>query len=145
MATITDNFDRANNASSLGSSSEGWSWTAVAGTWGINNNLAYAPGASTTQTARAEIDLDSADHYAQVVYAARSTGDFIGPAVRFASAADTCYYYKSNSNVHDLLKRVAGVPTSLATGSTSSLALPHTLKAEINGSTLKGFREGVEM
>lgn len=38
---VTDNFNRANSASTLNTSSSGQSWTAHFGTWGISSNQAY--------------------------------------------------------------------------------------------------------
>jgi hypothetical protein len=45
----SDNFDRANNASSIGNPSDGGStWSADVGTWGITANRAYCPAENGT-------------------------------------------------------------------------------------------------
>ena len=38
--TVTDSFDRANNASSLGTADSGQVWSSLVGTWGISSNKA---------------------------------------------------------------------------------------------------------
>ena len=42
-ATVSDTFNRADNASSLGTSDSGHVWSALLGTWGISSNKAYKP------------------------------------------------------------------------------------------------------
>lgn len=41
FTTITDSFNRANSALTLGSTDTGQAWTADLGTWGIDTNRAY--------------------------------------------------------------------------------------------------------
>lgn len=48
---VSDSFDRANSATSLGTADSGQTWTVSAGggPWGITGNLAYCPGADFSQ------------------------------------------------------------------------------------------------
>lgn len=142
--TITDVFTRANNAGAVGSSAEGWSWSeANAGTnSGISSNQVYpASGAAMT---RADSDLSSVDHYAQFGTVANDTPT-AGPAVRFASAAATCYALRRiNGTQVTVSKLVTGTATILATISDST-ALPHSLKLSISGSTLTPTVGGVDL
>ena len=41
---VSDSFNRANSASSLGNADTGQAWSSVIGTWGIDANRAYAVG-----------------------------------------------------------------------------------------------------
>lgn len=44
VTNVTDNFNRADDASSMGTASDGVHvWTAHTGTWGISSNQAYCP------------------------------------------------------------------------------------------------------
>lgn len=58
LAAITDSFDRANNASSLGVATTGQTWIATGGTWGIDTNRAYS---STSGVAMAVIPTEAND------------------------------------------------------------------------------------
>lgn len=142
--TITDDFNRS-DAASLGTASGGWSWTAVQSTQSIVSNVANID-ASAFNSARAESDLSSADHYAQVsVVTLNANFNYIGGAVRFASAANThyvCVVAKGEGDI-ELWKRVAGGFTVLSTAGITQ-SIPETYKTSINGSTLKGYQAGVE-
>ncbi len=48
---VTDTFNRADNASSLGTADSGQAWTAHGGTWGIASNRAVAPSAAAYNAA----------------------------------------------------------------------------------------------
>lgn len=145
MATITDNFNRADSTTSLGSSSEGWSWTAVGGTWGINTNRAYLVATGGSNSARAESDLSSTDHYAQMVLGVAAQ---IGPCVRFAAGAATFYHARrAGSTSIGLLRFNAGSATTLGTLTVAALGIGDTLKLSVTGTgatvTLEAFINGV--
>ena len=143
--TITDNFNRADG--SLGSSSEGWSWTVTGGSWAIDTNRAKST--STNSYARAEFDLSSADHYAQMSV----VGGFSSPAnsellVRqSASVAFTHYMYVvregSSSTTHRIYKAIVGVYTLLSTVAETSPVAPFTMRNSVNGSSITGSIGGV--
>lgn len=131
--TITDNFNRADSGT-LGASSEGWSWSEVAGNIDIVSNRAQCN--ATGSRARAATDLSSADHYAQALLVGLGTTGK-GPAVRYTSA-DTMYAYLSDGG--RLFKITAGTLTSLASSSTP--ANDSTCKVQISGSSLSGWING---
>src|SRR5690606_29965122 len=61
---VSDDFNRSDG--SLGSSSEGWSWAEVAGSWSIASNVATQSTTASAGAARAEFDLSSDDHESSV-------------------------------------------------------------------------------
>ena len=142
MASISDDFNRANNAT-LGTAAGGWSWAEVSGNPDLFNNAAEFNAAGT---ARAESDLASADHYAQADLLSFSPGTIAGPMVRFAAAAETGYYamlYSGDNNLY-IGKLVASSETHLANAA-ATVSLPDTIKCEINGTTLTGYVNGANV
>jgi len=137
--TLTDNFNRA-NASSPGSSSEGWSWTDVTNSTAIESNRLRVDSGADGNAARAESDLSSADHYSQHLVVFLNPGKGSGALTRFSSSATTFYMFYSDSG--RLFKCVAGAFTTLSTS--SSHAVTFTVKCQINGSALAGFYDGVQ-
>ena len=139
--TITEDFVRADSTSVMG---HNLTWTQVTGTWGTTSNKGYKVATnSAIETARAESDLSSADHYAQVLMGGVSTFSFAGPACRFAAAANTHYFTANFSNVQYLSKLEAGTRTDLSTLAHAYAA--SILKVQANGSTIKGFDAGSEL
>lgn len=127
--TITDSFNRA-DADPLGSSSEGWSWTEVNGDLDIVSNEAKGMSVATNSRGRAESDLSSDDHYAEIDMITEEGG----PLTRYAAAADTCYWFFSDAG--RIFKVVTGTPTELA--SSTSVAGPATMRLITDGSSLEG-------
>jgi len=141
--TITDDFNRADGA--IGSSSEGWSWTNVAGTATVSSNRWTAETADGLRffgyPARAESDLSSADHYAEgTVYPTASGGG--AACVRFNSAANTYYAAGGRASNGEIIKRVAGTITVIA-GSTFAVTSGTVVRVIVNGSTVDFWRNGV--
>jgi hypothetical protein len=138
--TITDNFNRA-DADALGSGSEGWSWTEVTGDHDIVSNQ-VGPGSGGGR-ARAESDLSSDDHYAQLTMVDGSlSGQGSGPTVRYAAAADTCYLALSDG------ARIFKCESGSLTNLTSAIGDPangSVLKREADGSSLELFDDGVSI
>ena len=140
MATITDDFNRADN-DALGTSSEGWSWTEVTGDIDIVSQVATGQ-VSANSSARAEIDLDSADHYAEL-----AISDFgangVGPCCRFDPSAETFYVAYEDGTSLRLFKVIAGTFGS-ALGTAAS-AGASTVRIEANGTTIRVLDDGVEV
>jgi len=137
--TITDPFTRGDQVG-LGTSSEGWSWTIVAGTINIVSNKAVST-LNQLNLARAEIDLSSADHYAQALSVTSPDNRGLGACVRFHGTDQTFYFYTRDGN--RLFKAIAGTNTLLAQAG-SSPAPPFTLKTQANGSAITGHYDGVQ-
>lgn len=141
--TITDNFNRADNADL--SVSAPFSWTDVTGSLQLAGNKIFH--SSTNSRSRAESDLSSSDHYGQVdvVTAASSTRGTLAIA-RFASGAHTCYQSRIlGDGTLQIGKVVAGVLTLLGVGTTQSLSLPDTIKMQCSGSTLDAYFNGASV
>lgn len=144
--TITDDFNRPDQ-SGLGTSAEGWSWTTTAPAIDIVSNHAESQGGSE-ESARAEVDLSSDDHYAQASVTIGAVDQAVGVIVRFENAAGGDYYWgRTNSAASrwDLWKKVGGSFTLLGTN-TTGWARPAgaTLKVEADGTTIRVLQDGVE-
>lgn len=140
---VTDNFNRTNQ-NGLGSSSEGWSW----GDDGINsidivNNQAKNTSVGD-QEARADVDLSSINHFAQMTivdYVARSAG----VCVRYENALDgDRYLLRGNpagdaSNKWQIFSYVGSFSLIANTG--GSPIDGDVLKGDIDGSDLELFRD----
>lgn len=139
---ITDDFDRANNAS-LGSSPEGWSWAELGdSTLSINSNQVFQSNGDNDGVARAESDLSSADHYAQIVAVVGTPC----PCVRFDAASLTYYLgaIRTDLAVRMLYKRVSSTYTQLALDTVANAA-NDVVKLDVAGSTLTLYRNGVSV
>lgn len=152
-ATITDDFNRADQ-SGLGSSSGGWSWSAsevwAGTTWTISTNRALPSSGGLETAYRAEIDLDSANQFAQVEVVAivGSTQGRVGPVVRFeAPGGDNDAYFawwRSSGDGQHLRKRLGSTLTDLATATVTFPSLPFTERLEVDGSNLSFLVDSVE-
>lgn len=142
--TITESFNKA-DSDTLGPD---LTWTEVNGDFDVVSNQCRHTNTTTVRSARAESDLSSADHYAQVQIVSNGSGTndcAAGACARFAAAAETMYfafYYQADNRLY-VSKKVTGAQTNI-TSSVITEALPETYKCEINGSTLKGYQAGVE-
>lgn len=140
----TDNFNRA-DASDLGSS-----WTNIGdASLSISSNAAAAPNGYGTNHVQTYTGVTCpADHYSQAVIN-NMTAFYHGVICR-AADANNYYAFGVNPNAfggagttYRLWKVVAGSPTSLGTG-TGTAASGDTFYIEAQGTTIKGFANGVE-
>lgn len=141
--TITDNFDRTDNADmSVGAP---FSWTDVVGDQQIVSNTVQRTAGAQVCRARAESDLSGSDHYAQVVATAIAGGTrYAQVAARYASAADTAYWnrFVAGTTTLRVFKVVEGVETALGTGTTQTFSNPDSIQMRCNGSTLDSYLNG---
>jgi hypothetical protein len=145
--TITDNFNRA-NSTSLGTSSEGWSWTSFR--FGVQNDQAYQTGSATQGgNARAEIDLSSDDHYAEIV--ASGWGGSGAARTSVAARSDDAdpvfnvVYYateKRDPAIWGTDLRLLRTDTVLADADDGTSA-PCTVRVEADGSNISAYVNGV--
>lgn len=143
--TYTDNFNRS-DSTTVGSSSEGWSWTETEGTeWAILSN-ALSLNTASERTIRAEADLSSSDHYAETTWTNVSGISYPAICTRFATSALTFYMadFRNTGTLARIYKRVSGTYTVIASGAFTS-ASPSLLKCQSNGSAIKGYSAGVEV
>ena len=114
--TITDNFNRA-DSDTLGTSSEGWSWTEVAGDTDIVTNAAAAGGAGAGNRSRADSDLSTSNHYSQGDCSSVSGAASLGTSTRFAAAASTFYmgiHANDTTDTYRIFKDISGTLTKLS-------------------------------
>ena len=141
MATRTDTFDRAN------SSNLGADWAEDSGDWAItSNNVANGTTGNTYRKLRwVGAAMDSANYYVEVVARSGGGSNGIGPAVRLAaSSAVTCYgYVIFGGDAAYLVEITAGGETILDTGSAITASTDYTLRLEVDGSTIRGYLNGV--
>jgi hypothetical protein len=140
MTTITDDFNRANNAS-LGSSAGGWSWNELSTAFTIASNRCLNPGTDLA-LARAESDLASADHYVEAEF---YTFDNQGICARFSASEETFYYLQlSQTPAIQLFKCVAGAFTQLGSDVPITFSAGEAYRLECNGSTITCYQAGVQ-
>lgn len=142
--TITDNFNRADSAT-LGSSSEGWSWSEQgSGNWDIDTNTAESQALDSV--ARADADLSSANHAVQASVTAQVATSNPGVLARFSASVSNTYYMwrdSNDGNVQQLFKRVTGTFTQIGSNVAGTPAPPFTLRLTVSGSSLEGLLDGV--
>lgn len=143
MASLADNFNRADNASSLGSTSTGSvPWSALAGVWGIFTNRAR----STTSGAVtiAVVDCGSADGSVKVTVAARTGADQPGLALRMATNGNGYLLESGNgSSKATLFKGVSGTYTVLAQSAANlQFSAGDVIEVVLAGSSITCKRNG---
>lgn len=139
--TITDNFNRANQAG-LGTSAGGWSWTGT--NYSIDGNTAR--GEVNDGGIRAESDLSSSDHYTQSTFADNTVGiGYGGVAARYASAAETFYtgFGSFSSADNRIATFIANVRNDIFTASGHALVVGDVMRLTVNGSSLTFTINGV--
>ena len=141
MATRTDTFDRAN------SSNLGADWAEDSGDWTItSNNVLNGTTGNTYRKLRwVGAAMDSANYYVEVVARSGSSGTGIGPAVRLAASSTVTYYgyVIFGGDAAYLVEITAGGETILDTGSAITASTNYTLRLEVDGSTIRGYLNGV--
>lgn len=140
MSSIADNFNRADNDAPGTSSDAQFTWNELATDVDIFSNQLSADG---TGLARADFDMASDNFYAQAEY---HSSENTGVCARFSSSvSDTLYLLQvANSTTLQLYKQVTGTFTQLGANVTISHTDGNVYKLECNGTTIKGFKGGVE-
>lgn len=141
--SITDSFDRADDAASLGTADTGQIWTAHAGTWGISGNKAIVSGAASDKHASLDSGAANATVRATLSPVGASQSITVGLLFRAQSANNgLLFVILPSGEIARLLKIVAGVATIIATAgytpSTSS-----TLTVTCSGTTVDCYVDGV--
>jgi hypothetical protein len=142
QAVIADSFDRANSATSLGSTDTGQAWSVpldylgAQPVFGITGNLAY-PVTNTNNRAWALVDTGFADHMiqAKVTYVS-ATANF-GLAVASDTTGNAASY---TANMSSLSRWVNGTATTLLTYPTV-VATGDTLRVVRKGDTISVYSQ----
>jgi hypothetical protein len=139
MTDRTDNFNRTDTTSNIGTPSDGGSaWSQLAGTWGINSNKAYESAGSSLSAVVLESSVSDVDVQATAVTVSAVVG-------LIARAADNNNYLNVSSasgSGTSMYKRVAGSFTQLGSHATSAVD-GDVLKFTVNGSSLTLYLNGV--
>lgn len=138
----TDTADLADGSQDL-------AWTEVDGEWDVTaNQVRQVTGAGSDKNARAEADLSSDDHFVEMLVTSLGSGTdstHIGPAARFAAAAETYYtYFPFQGSDNGFLRKVVGGTETGLANSAITLSIPEIYKVSCDGSTIKGFQAGTE-
>lgn len=143
---VSDTFNRADNASSLGTADTGQVWSALQGTWGISTKQAYRTSTVDSDQAILASGLVNAKTTATLGVVG-ANGEF-GVTVRCDGANNhyLAIVINSGGTALALYKRVAGTYTQL--GSNAAVAnwtTGDTISVEAVGTTIRGFRNGVSV
>lgn len=130
---ITDSFNRADNASSVGTTDTGQAWTTNNGTMGINSNELYCTALSSD--AVCTVDSTITDVRVKGVPTTTLVGRYFGVVGR---CVDNNNYYlaQSDSAASSIYKKVAGSFTQLANFGTA-MATNDQLQLRCNGTTIE--------
>lgn len=148
--TITDNFNRS-DASTLGTSSEGWSWTddasANSAAWRITSNTGGPTtdhGNACSEMARAESDLSSSDTYAQAVGVTMggAFGGAAATAVRCSNGSSNSYRGGCRTDTGIIYKMASGSATLLYNNAAGAGANGDTIRMEASGSSITLKKNG---
>ncbi|ANY67312.1 hypothetical protein BBD42_13130 [Paenibacillus sp. BIHB 4019] len=132
---ISDSFDRADSASSLGNADTGQTWTVHTGTWGIQGQRAYTPSGTENY---ATIDSGIVDYRAEVTLSVRVNRS--GLVFRFLDSANYYRFVLSSTTVF-LQRRLLGVTTSLSSF-TVTPADGDVLRVVLNGMNIMAYYNG---
>lgn len=140
LGTLTDSFNRADSATSLGTADQGGAWIANAGTWGITGNRAYL--ASDTAGAVATLVSDHlADGYveADITLSPTTNRAYAGLVFRALDQSNLLLVLLSRTTSYPdnllLLKNDGGTWTVLANLASAGLAhgTTYRVRAEFYG------------
>jgi hypothetical protein len=132
----SDNFNRADGSLATGN------WTASSGSWDIVSNVARPNGnGSTPDLLYWNADSFADDQYAQFVFQAHGTNDYMGPACRVTSGGNGYGFLQDNNSIR---KIVSGVDSSLGTV-TATWSVNDVVKMTCVGTTIEIFQNGVSV
>lgn len=147
VTDVTDDFNRADSAVSLGTSTSGHAWTADLGTWGISSNTAYCPTLSGG-TGRATVNYGARDCTLEVTISTvqRPFGLVMGYAGDPLTQIQVrCFIIIGIHRTQFILLRNGESSLNLLTVDGEVWADGDVLGAELAGSTFKLFRNGVQI
>lgn len=152
-AAVADDFDRADNATSLGDTTTGQAWTAVAGTWGIQGEAAYVavPNQGAGGRNVAVVDLGSSNGAVE----ATASGISAGWGLVFRYQGPNNYWMVAAApefGTYNLQKVVDGQVVAAVKGGLGNAAVTDgtkvrvefsgpTVTVKINGNLLKSIQD----
>lgn len=142
--TISENF----NTADTGTLGPQLSWTELFGNTNVVTNAAQSVSIDATYGCvnRADSDLSSVDHYAQVVFLNVPASSSTGIIARKDSSATNTYYISRFSNFAgtnwDTYKLIAGTYTLIGSSTSAVAAANDVIKIECNGSSITRYKNG---
>jgi hypothetical protein len=131
-AGASDDFNRANSTTGLGTSSSGHVWTEHSGTGGIDANRGY--NEAGTLYASVDAGLADGDFSVKVVAGAASAGtDFPGIAYRVTGGSDFMVGCFDTTTAY-IVKREAASNSTLASAAHGGFADGDTIRVVVSGS-----------
>lgn len=143
--SISDDFNRADSTSSMGSTSVGAKpWTAESGTWGISSNKAYVSSGPSSTVARTTIDAGITSGTVKATYTMGTGGTTGGFVIRSDGAGNEYLVEFSNaSQAPNIYKGVNGSYTIIGSGAATSVADGSVMTVIISGNTITLQDDGV--
>ncbi len=138
---LSDDFNRANNASSPGSPAIGGPYTAVVGTWGITSNHLYVSTSLTGQilTCPGAADID----FGVDIAVLPGTND-AGLLFRYSDANNYWEYY-CDSGKPVLRKKVAGTLVNVWVAPVAAIVAGDKIRVVAKGSKIYCFIKGTTL
>lgn len=134
---ISDNFERADSTTTLGTAGTGQIWTAPKGTWGIQTGKAYAVTATEDDTALIEAAITDMTVEAVGSRQPQDGGNWMISLIARATDKDNLYLADVRlDGVANIYKKVAGVYTKLITVSGPALVGGDKLTFSVKGTQL---------
>lgn len=137
---IKDSFNRADSATTLGNTETGQTWVAQSAAWGTSGNAAYL----TAGSSRTVISTAISNNYAvQITLKTVTSLDNLQRVIfRYVDTSNELYFGKATAAQYQLVKRVAGSATTLAT-IPQAPANGDVLRVEVRGSNIIAKINGV--
>lgn len=133
-----DDFNRADDATTLNTSSSGHAWIAWRGTWGVNANQGYMATNGNGQN-YAVINAGVADLTIECVFPTAVNG--VGLSFRGTDESNVFIWYRVNSSLINCYKRESGGYTEIFTLS-ETLGNGDSLKVALSGNSIELYRNG---
>ncbi len=141
MANRSDDFNRADAATPIGTPSDGGSaWVAAANTWGISGNRAYTSAGSS----ESDVTLDSGTSAVEVQVTISTLSADAGLCFRLADVNNMLLAQLLVGTGIRMFKRVGGTYTQLGSTYSGSIASGDVLKVRADSSNnLTAYQNGV--
>lgn len=138
MANRSDNFNRSDTTSGLGTPSDGGSnWVAVAGTWGISSNQAYESAGGSQEVVYLESDLSDVDVQVTLTdIASKRAGVVVRRNTSNQYLLVLCY---GDASLIRLWRQPAG---DLIQGVSQTVSNGDVFKVTASGSSVKVYQNG---
>jgi hypothetical protein len=136
-----DTATRADSAVTAGSLETGEAWTAVLGTWGIATNKLYCAVTDGGGGNKNVLTFDAGTHVGELSVAVTRAGGTLGLVVRQSDNANYIRLETDGSGTR-LIKRVAGVDTTIGSSAANPSLWTKTFKVTMSGNDLNVYQDG---